>query len=213
MSETPPEPQPGAEPGAQDGPQEPKPKSLEDMLSVLDEDSRKAVLAQVSKARTEAAGYRAKLREAEPLVKKAREIEAANQTAQEKAEAAARQAEERAAAAVRRIASAEIRAALTGVVPDPAAVAEDLDLSRFIDAESGDVRPEAVEALKAKYAALAPPSGPRAPAPNPAQGAGGQAKTLAEIIAEAEKASTGSRQDTRAIMRLKSQQLVNQNKG
>ena len=134
------------------------------------------------------------------------ELEAANQTAAERAEAAAKDAEARARAAVQRVASAEVRAALTGVVPDPAAVAEDLDLSKFTTAD-GDVDTDKVAALRQKYAALAP-SGPRAPAPNPAQGNAQPPKTLAEMVAEAEAAASGSKKDTRQLIRLKSAQLL-----
>lgn len=137
-------------------------------------------------------------------------IKAAQQTAEERAQAAATAAEQRAAAAVQRVASAEIRAALTGVVPDPGAVVEDLNLARFIG-DDGEVKADAVTALRTKYAALAP-AGPRAPAPNPAQGSGGTPKTVAEIIADAEKANTGTRQDTQGVMRMKSHMLLDQQK-
>ncbi len=124
-----------------------------------------------------------------------------NSAAAERLQAAAKAAEDRAQAAVLRIASAEVRAALTGIVPDPAAVAEDLNLAKFLTAD-GEVDADKVAALRAKYAALAP-AGPRAPAPNPAQGAGTKAPTLAEIAADAEKSG-----DVRGALRAKSQQLA-----
>lgn len=139
-------------------------------------------------------------------------IKAAQQSAEERAEAAARAAEDRAAAALHRVASAEIRAALTGVVPDPAAVVEDLNLARFVT-DDGDVNAEAVEALRAKYSALAPPPGPRAPAPNPAQGSGGQQKTLAELIRDAEANQDRTPAAMRELMALKSRQALNASKG
>lgn len=158
--------------------------------------------------KAEARKWEQRAKDNSAAAKKLAALEAANQTDAERAQAAARQAEQRAEAAVRRVASAEIRAALTGVVPDPAAVVEDLDLGRFIDADSGDVNTDAVAALKAKYAALAPPQGPRPPAHNPAQGAGGAPKSLAEVIADAEKASTGSKKDTLSVMRAKSRMAL-----
>ena len=163
--------------------------------------------------KAEARKWEQRAKDNSAAAKKLAALEAANQTDAERAQAAARQAEQRAEAAVRRVASAEIRAALTGVVPDPAAVVEDLDLGRFIDSESGDVNGDAVAALKAKYAALAPPAGPRAPAPNPAQGAGGAPKSLGELIADAEKNSDGSRAGTRDVMRMKSRMLLKQQQG
>lgn len=133
--------------------------------------------------------------------KKLAELETANQTEAERLQSAAKAADDRAQAAVLRIASAEVRAALTGIVLDPAAVAEDLNLTRFLTAE-GEVDAQAVSALRSKYQALAP-AGPRSPAPNPAQGSNGQQKSLGELIADAEKSG-----DLRTSMRLKSQQLA-----
>ena len=62
-----------------------------------------------------------------------------------------------------RLAAAEIRAALVGIVADPTAIIDDLNLSRFI-AEDGAPDPKAIEALRAKYAALIPTQGqPKVP--------------------------------------------------
>lgn len=133
--------------------------------------------------------------------KKLSEIEAASMTAQEQAEARAAAAEARAAAAVESIATARLEAALTGLVPDPASVVDDLNVRKFL-ADDGQVDAEKVAALKARYQALAP-QGPRAPAVNPAQGNGQPARSMAEIIADAEK--TGN---TKKSLRLKSQQLI-----
>lgn len=52
------------------------------------------------------------------------------------------------------LAGARIEAALTGVVPDPAGVVEDLNLSKYVT-DTGDVDTEAIETLRAKYAELA----------------------------------------------------------
>jgi hypothetical protein len=133
--------------------------------------------------------------------KKLADIEAASMTAQEQAEARAAAAEAKAAAAVESIATAKLEAALTGLVPDPVDVVGDLNVKKFLG-EDGQVDPEKVAALRARYQALAP-QGPRAPAVNPAQGNGQPAKSMAEIIADAEK--TGN---TKQSLRLKSQQLV-----
>jgi len=202
MSETQPEPtvpEPAAEP--------PKAKSLEESLAALDEDTRKTVLDQLSKARREAAGYREKLREAEPLARKARELETANQTEAERLQATARAAEDRAAAAVQRAAAAEIRSALLGegyTSDHAAALIEDMNVGRYVG-EDGQVDTEAV---RAKYGPLAPQPGSRAPRPNPAQGRADAPKTLAEQIAEASAQSDGSRKSTQRLLRLKSAQLL-----
>lgn len=136
------------------------------------------------------------------------EIEAANQTAAERAEARAKAAEDRAAALVTSVAAARIEAALTGVVPEPGEIVGDLDLSKFLGA-GGEVDTEKVTALKAKYAALAPPPGPRVPAPNPAQGASAAGPTLGDLIRDAE-----GKRNPRESIRLKSAQLRQmQNRG
>ncbi len=55
----------------------------------------------------------------------------------------------------KRLAAAEAKAALTGVVPDPAAIVEELDLARYVT-DDGDVDMDAVGKLKAKYEAMRP---------------------------------------------------------
>ena len=90
-------------------------------------------------------------------------LRTASLSEQEKAVAEAESRGRQAAVAevAEKLAAAEIRAALTGVVPDPAAIVEDLNLGRYV--QDGEVNTEAVEALKAKFAALAPaPTQPNA---------------------------------------------------
>lgn len=92
------------------------------------------------------------------------EAEAANLTEIEREREARTRAEQAAAEAVRtaaeRIATAEIKAALTGLVDDPATIVEDLNLARYVT-ESGEVDAEAVTRLRDKYAALVKPGKPR----------------------------------------------------
>jgi len=57
-----------------------------------------------------------------------------------------------------RLAAAEVRAALAGVVDDPDAIVEDLNLSRYVTDE-GDVDAKAVKVLAEKYAKLTPGKG------------------------------------------------------
>lgn len=182
----------------------PEPEPAADPAAQPDETDWKA---EAERWKRESRKHEGRAKENAGAAKRLAEIEAANQTAQERAEAAARAAEERAAAATVRIASAEIRAALAGVVPDPAAVVEDLNVARFLT-DDGEVDAEKVSALRAKYAALAP-SGPRAPLPNPAQGSSQPARSLTEIIADAEKNVT-DRASARTSIGLKSRQLLQQ---
>lgn len=74
-------------------------------------------------------------------------------------DAARREADQAARAEVtsafaQRIAAAEIRAALTGVVKSPDAIVEDLNLAKFVT-DTGDVDAEAVTRLREKFAAEA----------------------------------------------------------
>lgn len=81
----------GGKPESESG----RPPKLEDLLADVDEHARTAVLDQVSKARREAAGYRKQVRELEPLAAKAKEVEEAKLSVEEKAAKKAREAEER----------------------------------------------------------------------------------------------------------------------
>lgn len=58
-------------------------------------------------------------------------------------------------AAAKLLAAAEVKAALAGLVPEPAEIVEDLDLTRYVDATTGEVDAEAIASLKARYAKLA----------------------------------------------------------
>lgn len=169
-------------------PDEPAPtparRSLEDLLGSLDEDSRSVVLGEVSKARNEAKGLRDRLREAEPKLTEWQRLQEASQTDLERAQEAARKAQESTASLRDRVVAAEIRAALTGIVPDPSTVIEDLNLARFAG-EDGEVNAEAIEALRSKYAAFAP-LGARPPAPNPAQGSSGSGPASVAQLTEAD---------------------------
>ena len=90
----------------------------------------------------------------------ARELEKLREASLSEAEKAVAEAEKRGrtgalAEVAERLAAAEIKAALTGVVGDPAAIVADLNLAKFVTA-SGDIDAKAVTALKDRYAALAP---------------------------------------------------------
>lgn len=140
--------------------------------------------------------------EDEQVISQWRQLEEASKTELQRAQEAAKSAEERATATLARVATAELKAALTGVVPDPAALIEDLNIGRFINAD-GEVDQAAIDALRTKYAALTPATqaGPR---PNPAQGGSAfGTPSPAEQIREAEAAG-----DHRRSMQLKADQLL-----
>lgn len=157
--------------------------------------------------KAEARKWEQRAKENAAAKKRIDELEAQNQSAQERAEAAAKAAEDRARAAVERMAASEIRAALTGIVDDPKALVEDINLRKFIT-EDGDVDDEAVKALRGRYEKLIP-KGPRSPAPNPAQGSSGKPpQSFGERIAAAEKNG-----DIKTALRLKSEQLLANTQG
>jgi len=143
-------------------------KSLEELLADLDDDRRGVILGEVSKARNEAKNLRTRLTEAEPKIAEYDRLAQASKTDAERAQEAQQAAEARATAAVQRIAKAEVKAALAGLVDDPDSIIEDLNLNRFVDAD-GEIDTAALTALKSKYAAFA---GRRAPRPDPTQASG-----------------------------------------
>ena len=155
-------------------------KSLEDLLASLDDTARTAVLGEVHKARTEAANYRGKLRAAEPKAAEYDRLAEASKTADERAQEAVKAAETRALASMQRVARAEVKAALTGLVDDPDAIVEDLNLARFID-DDGEINDGAIAALKTKYAGFSSKRGPR---PDLSQGSGANGKSVANPAAE-----------------------------
>jgi hypothetical protein len=148
-------------------------KSLEDLLAGLDDDARGVVLGEVSKARGEAKNLRERLKVAEPKVAEYDRLAAASKTAEERANEAATAADARALAATQRVARAEVKAALTGLVDDPNSIVEDLNLARFID-DDGEIDQAAIDKLKAKYAGF---SGRRPPRPDQSQASGANGAT------------------------------------
>jgi hypothetical protein len=122
----------------------------------------------VTTARGEAKKLRERVRAAEVKANAYDTLEAASQTEAERAQAALQAAEQKVSTAFQKAARAEVKAALAGVVDNPDAIVDDLNLARFVDSD-GDVDADAVKALRDKYAAF---SGRRAPAPDRSQASG-----------------------------------------
>lgn len=105
-------------------------------------------------------------KQAKQLETRLRELEDASKSESEKAiEAARTEAAQEARNALtrefgHRIAGAEIKAVLTGLVPDPESIVEDLNLDRYVT-DDGEVDTDAVAKLREKYAALSQPGRPR----------------------------------------------------
>lgn len=170
----------------------PKEGSLEALLSGLDETARAAVLGQVEKARSEARGLRARVKEAEPKLAEWEKLVEASKTDAERAAERLTAAEAKAAATTRRLVAAEVRAHAGGFA-DPADAALFLKpAEEYLDAD-GDVDAARIKAdlaavLKAKPH-LAKTPDRRGPAPDPLQGAStaatgreAQAQALAQTL-------------------------------
>lgn len=155
--------------------------SLDELLADLDEGRRKVILDQVGKSRTEAKNLRDRLKAAEPKVAEYDRLAQASKSDLERAQESIAQEKTRASTAMQRLASAEIRAALAGVVDNPAAIVEDLNLSKFVG-DDGEIDSSAVDALKAKYAGF---NASRPPRPDSSQGsaAGGSVSEPGQIFA------------------------------
>lgn len=123
--------------------------------------------------------------------KRLAEMEKANQSDTEKAIADAEERGRKSATTEtgQLIAAAEIKAALTGIVPDPAAIVEDLNLAKYVT-DMGAADADAIAALRTKYAGFAAKT-PPADLKQGDQG-GGVKKDLDAQIAEAQKAGNVS---------------------
>lgn len=169
-------------------PAEPK-KSLEDLLASLDDDARSVVLGEVTKARSEAANYRGKLREAEPKAAEYDRLAEASKTAEDRANEAATAADVRASKLLDRAVTAEVKALAASGFADPDDAAAFLDLSKYATTD-GDVDTEAVKsdlaALLARKPHLGKTSGSRLPASNPAQGSSGSGPAAPQQLTNAD---------------------------
>lgn len=94
------------------------------------------------------------------------------------------------------VAAARIEAALTGIVPDPEAIVEDIDLSRYLT-DDGTVDVGKVKALKKKYQDLQPVvNGKGGGHPSTGQGHRGGTKLSGAEAGKAEAARRFAKADT-----------------
>ena len=135
---------------------------------------------QVEKDARTIAALKRQLKEYEPKVSEYDRLTEASKTAEERAQEALKAAEQRALAATQRVARAEVKAALAGLVDDPDSIVEDLNLARFVD-DDGEINVDAIAALKQKYAGFA---GKRGPKPDLSQGSGGNGRSVANPAAD-----------------------------
>lgn len=137
----------------------------------LDEHTQKvvdAIRADFKKERARRQQVEQQLKEATPKAAEFDKLAEASKTDLERANESVNQANAKSAAALQRLAKAEVKAALAGVVDNPDEIVEDLNLAKFVD-DDGEVNTEAIKALRAKYATFAS----RKPAPDLSQGSAG----------------------------------------
>lgn len=121
--------------------------------------------AEAEKWKSHARKHEQLWKEKQGAVKELEELKTSQLSDTERAvkEAEARGRAEATMAYSQQIAAAELKAALTGVVADPNAVIEDINLAKYVT-DKGDVNTEAIAAARDKFAALfASPPQPQAP--------------------------------------------------
>jgi cytoskeletal protein RodZ len=136
-----------------------------------------AARKEIEKLRREAAGHRTKVRELEPLAAKARELEDAQKSVEERLTEQLAAERERALAATRTAVGAKVEALAAKSFADPEDAAGALDLSAYVD-ESGAIDATRIQAdlaalLERKPHWARPDTGTRSPRPDHTQGSSG----------------------------------------
>jgi hypothetical protein len=137
-----------------------------------------AARKEIEKLRREAAKYRTKAGELEPLAKKARELEDAQKSEQERLAEQLTDAQQRVQAFRQRAVRAEVRALAAAEFADPEDAHAFLDLEGFVsddgDIDTDGIRDGLAELLKRKpHLAKQADSSPRAPKADRTQGSSG----------------------------------------
>lgn len=161
-----------------------KPQSLEDLLADVEEGSRKVVLEQVNKARSEAKNLRERLKAAEPQLAEYNRLVEASKSELDRAQEAAQTNAQRAQVLLDRTVNAEIRALASGFA-DPEDAATFLSGKQYAD-DDGNVDTAAIKAdlsdllsRKPHLAASEGGTGRRAPRPDHSQASGANGPTAA----------------------------------
>jgi membrane protein involved in colicin uptake len=134
--------------------------------------------AKIKKANSEAENLRKRLKELQPLAAKAKELEDAQKSEQERLTEQLTAAEERAAKAVRTAVASKVEALASSDFADPEDAAGALDLADYVD-EDGAIDTDAIKADLAALLKRKPhwgkpvDNGPRRPAPDRTQGSSG----------------------------------------
>jgi hypothetical protein len=133
---------------------------------------------EIEKLRKESAGYRTKAKELEPLARKAKELEDAQKSEQERLAEQLKAAEERINTVRQRAVRSEVRALAAAEFADPDDAHAFLNLDDFVDDEgdidSDRIRDSLADLLKRKpHLAKPADTSPRRPAPDRTQGSSG----------------------------------------
>lgn len=161
-----------------EGEQEPQETAVEEPPEGKTEWDPEAARKEIEKLRKEAARYRTRTKDLEPLAKRAQELEDAQKSEQERLTEQLKAAEERVTAVQQRAVRAEVRALAAGEFADAEDAAAFLPLDGYVGDE-GEVDAEQIRAdlkalLKAKpHLAKPADTSSRRPAPDRSQGSSG----------------------------------------
>ncbi|MFF8829326.1 hypothetical protein [Streptomyces sp. NPDC015131] len=133
---------------------------------------------KIRKANSENKNLRERLKELEPLARKAKELEEAQKTEQERLAEQLTREQERAAKAVRTAVAAKVEALAAPTFADPEDAAGALDLTAYVDADgvidTDGIKRDLADLLNRKpHWARPSDNGPRRPAPDRTQGSSG----------------------------------------
>lgn len=137
-----------------------------------------AARKEIEKLRREAASYRTKAKDLEPLAKKAKELEDAQKSEQERLTEQLTAAQQRVEAVQQRAVRSEVRALASAEFADPEDAAAFLSLDSYVgddgDVDADQIRADLKALLKAKpHLAKPEDTGPRSPRPDRSQGSSG----------------------------------------
>ncbi|MGW0312019.1 hypothetical protein [Streptomyces flavidovirens] len=137
-----------------------------------------AARKEIEKLRKEAAKYRTKASDLEPLAREAQALKDAQKSDAERLQGQLTAAEERAAKAVRTAVASKVEALAASTFEDPEDAAGALDLTAYVDddgvIDTDGIKRDLADLLKRKpHWAKPTDNGPRRPAPDRTQGSSG----------------------------------------
>ncbi|MFE9398662.1 hypothetical protein [Streptomyces flavidovirens] len=136
-----------------------------------------AARREIEKLRKEAAKYRTKASDLEPLAREAQALKDAQKSDAERLQGQLTAAEERAAKAVRTAVASKVEALASAEFADPEDAAGALDLAAYVDddgvIDTEGIKSDLADLLKRKPHWGRPDGGPRSPRPDRTQGSSG----------------------------------------